>query len=766
MPETRRYQIRGIVQGVGFRPFVFRTAEDHSLGGWVRNDSDGVVLEVQGEPPRLEAFIDDVRSKAPALARIESVALLDRRENGDDFRSFEIQASDASARARTLVSPDMGVCEDCLRELFDPGDRRYLYPYINCTNCGPRHTIIRGVPYDRPLTTMSCFPMCEACEREYHDPRDRRFHAQPVACWECGPRVWLRDSRRPDEDPADPIDAAARILLEGAIVAVKGLGGYHLVVDARNEEAVAELRRRKHREEKPLALMSRSLDAVREYAYVEEVEAELLESIARPILLLRRRPGGGIAEGVAPGNRDFGVMLAYTPIHHLLLRDELDTVVATSGNVSDEPIAFEDDDALERLSSIADAFLLGNRRIHTRVDDSIARAVQLGDELVVTPLRRARGNTPEPVKAPFEPPPVLAVGPELKNTICVSRGAELFLSHHIGDLKNAATRRSFEHAIESLAMLLEVKPELLAHDMHPGYLSTAYAREKSAVLPTVAVQHHHAHMAACMCEHGLTEPVLGVIFDGTGYGTDGRIWGGELLVGDYAGFERAAQLEYCPLPGGDRAVEEPFRVALALLHRAHGSFAGLDRLPVVAGRSEEELHVLGRMIEQGVNSPLTSSMGRLFDGISALLGVRELARYDAQAAIELEQLLKPGEEAGRLLEWELHAEEAPMRIDPRPLVRELAAAVERGEEGARELSLRFHCTVLEMVRRSCQVVRERTGIEDVVLSGGVFQNEFLLRGAWEKLREAGFNAYVHRKVPTNDGGVALGQAAIAGWGAR
>lgn len=764
MPETRRYQIRGIVQGVGFRPFVFRTAEDHSLAGWVRNDSDGVVLEVQGEPPTLEAFIDDVRSKAPALARIESVALLDQRQNGDAFESFEIQASDGSSRAQTLVSPDMGVCDDCLRELFDPGDRRYLYPYINCTNCGPRYTIIRGVPYDRPLTTMSCFPMCEACEREYHDPRDRRFHAQPVACWECGPRVWLRDSRRPAEDPPDPIDAAAKLLLDGAIMAVKGLGGYHLVVDARNEAAVAELRRRKRREEKPLALMSSSLDAVREYAYVEDVEAELLESIARPILLLRKRPGGGIAEGIAPRNRNYGVMLAYTPIHHLLLRDELDTVVATSGNVTDEPIAFEDDDALERLPSIADAFLLGNRRIHTRVDDSIARAVSLGGETVVTPLRRARGNTPEPVKAPFEPPPLLAVGPELKNTICVSRGADLFLSHHIGDLKNAATRRSFEQAIESLSMLLEVKPELLAHDMHPGYLSTAYARQQSE-LPTVAVQHHHAHMAACMCEHRLTEPVLGVIFDGTGYGTDGRIWGGEFLLGDYTGFERAAQLEYCPLPGGDRAVEEPFRVALALLHQAHGSFAELD-LPVVARRSEEERHVLGRMIEQGVNSPLTSSMGRLFDGISALIGVRELARYDAQAAIELEQLLEPGTEAEQLLDWELHAEESPLRIDPRPLVRQLAAELERGGESAGELSLRFHGTVLDMVRRTCLEIRERTGIETVVLSGGVFQNEFLLRGAYEKLREAGFAAYAHRKVPTNDGGVALGQAAIAGWGAR
>lgn len=765
MPETRRYQIRGIVQGVGFRPFIFRTAETHALGGWIRNDSDGVVLEVQGNPPELEAFIDDVRSKAPSLARIESVALLEKRENGDSFEGFEIQASDASSQAKTLVSPDTGVCEDCLRELFDPHDRRYLYPYINCTNCGPRYTIIRGVPYDRGMTTMSCFPMCEACEREYHDPRDRRFHAQPVACWDCGPRVWLRDRRRPDDDPADPIDAAARLLLDGAIMAVKGLGGYHLMADARNEEAVVELRCRKRREEKPFALMSSSLDAVREYAYVEEAERDLLTSISRPILLLRKRNGGGgIAPSVAPGNRSYGVMLAYTPLHHLLLREGLDTVIATSGNVSDEPIAYEDDDALERLAPIADAFLLGNRKIHTRVDDSIAKAIPLGNEVIVTPLRRARGNTPEPVKAPFEPPPLVAVGPELKNTVCVSRGEDLFLSHHIGDLKNAATQRSFEHAIAGLEMLLEVEPELLAHDMHPGYLSTAYAREQTR-LPTVAVQHHHAHMAACMCEHGLTEPVLGVIFDGTGYGTDGKIWGGEFLVGDYAGFERAAQLEYCPLPGGDRAVKEPFRVALALLHAARGSLDG-TALPVVEARSEEERRVLSRMIEQGINSPETSSMGRLFDGISALIGVREVAHYDAQAAIELEQMLDPGTAADRLFEWELHAEESPMRIDPRPLVRQLAEELEAGGAATRELSLRFHCTVVEMVRRTCTEIRRRTGIDTAVLSGGVFQNEFLLRASHDSLHEAGFQVHAHRRVPTNDGGVALGQAAIAGWAAR
>jgi hydrogenase maturation protein HypF len=817
--ETRRYQIRGVVQGVGFRPFVFRAAERHAVGGWIRNDSEGVVLEVQGLPGVLEQFIVEVRTSAPALARIESVALVEQRYEERLVESFEIHVSERSAQASTLISPDSCVCEECLRELLDPADRRHRYPYINCTNCGPRYSIVRGVPYDRAMTTMAAFPMCERCEREYHDVRDRRFHAQPTACWECGPRVALvyPGTRAPGLPPTyarggaparlagapggppDPIEATVELLREGAIVAVKGLGGYHLMVDARNEEAVARLRRRKRREEKPFAVMSPTLHAVRGYAHVGEREAEFLSSPQRPIVLVRKHDGGTpLAAAIAPGNRSYGAMLAYTPVHHLIFQGGFDALVATSGNVSDEPIAFRDDDALERLAEIADAFLVGEREIYTRVDDSIVRCVDMGrpgargappahgeaaavggEGVAVggegvsahseaTPLRRARGYTPEPVRAPFELPPLLAVGPELKNTICLTRGNEMFLSHHIGDLKNEATWRSFEHAIEHLSMLLEVTPAAIAHDRHPGYLSTRYALAQERV-PTVAVQHHHAHMAACMCEHGLNEPVVGVVFDGTGYGTDGNVWGGEFLVGDYTGFERAAHLAYFRLPGGDRAVEEPWRVALSLLWEAYGEdFQGLD-LPVVSERSPQERGVLARMLHTGVRSPLTSSMGRLFDGVAALIGVRERCRYEAQAAIELEQLAAPGA-VERPLQWELlERERWPWRIDPAPMVRELAREATRRGVTAAQLSGRFHCTVIDVVRHTCQAIRERTGIERVVLSGGVFQNELLLRGCHTALDAAGFQVHAHRLVPANDGGVALGQAAVAavvGWDAR
>ncbi len=551
---------------------------------------------------------------------------------------------------------------------------------------------------------------------------------------------------------------------------------------------MARLRRRKRREEKPFAVMSPTLQAVRGYAQVGEREAELLSSSRRPIVLVRKRAEGRpLAAGIAPGNRSYGAMLAYTPVHQLLFESGFDALVATSGNVSDEPIAFRDEDALERLAGIADAFLVGEREIYTRVDDSIVRCVALdplpssspsgtspvhhgaGSEAVsarseTTPIRRARGYTPEPVKAPFELPPLLAVGPELKSTVCLTRGSELFLSHHVGDLKNEATRRSFEHAIEHLSKLLEVRPEAIAHDLHPGYLSTRYALGQG--LPTVAVQHHHAHMAACMCEHGLDEPVVGVVFDGTGYGTDGNVWGGEFLVGDYAGFQRAAHLAYFRLPGGDRAVEEPWRVAWSLLWEAYGeSFTELD-VPVVSARGAEERRVLARMLRTGLRSPLTSSVGRLFDGVAALLGVREHWRYEAQAAIELEQLVTPGAASGPL-PWALSVAEGwPWRIDPSPAVRELVRESQRRGVTAAELSGRFHSTVVDIVGSTCEAIRARTGLERVALSGGVFQNELLLRGCHSVLERAGFRVYSHRLVPANDGGVALGQAAVAGWGAR
>jgi hydrogenase maturation protein HypF len=763
MLETRRYQIKGVVQGVGFRPFVYRAAEQYSLRGWIRNGSEGVEIEIQGDLDGLESFIVEVRTDAPALARVESVALIEQRQDEVVYEEFTIEISERSSSAATLISPDTFVCEDCLRELFDPADRRHRYPFINCTNCGPRYSIIRGVPYDRPFTTMATFPLCEACAHEYHDVTDRRFHAQPVACWDCGPQVALWEPGAGDLAATDPIAQAAGLLKAGAILACKGIGGYHLMVDPRNEEAVTELRRRKRRDEKPFALMSPTLEAVTGYASVDSCEAELLQSVARPIVLVRKR-GDELAAGVAPGNQRFGVMLAYTPLHHLLLSFGFDALVATSGNVSDEPIAFTNEDAVERLSGIADVFLVNNRDIHTRVDDSIVRSVPLAGRPEPVLIRRARGYTPEPIAAPFDLPPVLGVGPELKNTVCLSRGRELFLSHHIGDLKNDAVMRSFEHSIAHLKKTLEVQPELIAHDMHPSYMSTRYALEQG-ILPTLAVQHHHAHMASCMCEHGLTDPAIGVIFDGTGYGTDGAIWGGEFLVGDYSGFQRAGQLEYFRLPGGDKAVKQPWRVALALLAQAFEGLGGLEQVPVVARRTDEERQVLGVMIERGIHSPATSSMGRLFDGVSALIGVREEIRYEAQAAIELEQLLERGASA-QPLPWELRLEDGRIAVDPRPMIRELAEEVARGRATAAELSLRFHSTLVEMVRSSCLAIRDLTGLSTVVLSGGVFLNEFLLSGAYDALFGAGFDVYAHRRVPTNDGGVSLGQAAIAGWRAR
>ena len=763
MAETRRYRIRGVVQGVGFRPFAYRAARELSLGGWVRNDAAGVLLEVSGEPARLDSLAERLHRDAPTAARVDGVELLERRPGGADAE-FEIRASEETEASRALVPPDLAVCEDCLRELFDRGDRRHLYPYINCTSCGPRYTIVRGLPYDRARTTMEGFRMCASCAAEYEDPGDRRFHAQPTCCWDCGPRLALHLAKGAGEAGEDPVGGAARLLLEGAIVAVKGIGGYHLMADARNEEAVAELRRRKRRGPKPLALLSAGLDAVRRYAELGAAEAALLCSSARPIVLLRRRAGDGLARSVAPGNAELGAMLAYTPVHHLLLRGGLDTVVASSGNRAEEPIAFEDGDALRRLAPLADAFLAGERPIERRADDSIARVSRFGSETAVTPLRRSRGYVPEPLRAPAEPPPLLAVGAQLKSAICLSRGADLFLSHHLGDLDDAASRGAFEAAIEDLRGLLGVEPELVVHDMHPEYASTAWAAERSG-LPALAVQHHHAHLAACMCEHDLTGPVLGVIFDGTGYGSDGSVWGGEFLLGDYAGFERAAQLEYQPLPGSERAVREPFRVALALLHAAFGSLEGLGDLPVVARRSEQELRVLGRMIETGANSPPCSSVGRLFDGVAALLGVREVAEYEAQAAIELEQLVAPGAPPGKPLAWTLREDESPLRIDPRPLVRELVGELGRGASAA-ELSARFHATAVEIVRDTCVEIRARSGVGRVALSGGVFQNELLLRGCHAALHEEGFEVFSHRRVPPNDGGIALGQAAIAAWAQR
>ena len=758
----RRVRVTGIVQGVGFRPFVYRLANSLELTGYVKNDPSGVLIEVEGGAGVLDEFMIQLRDSAPLLAAIDRVSVLHEEPSAGRYREFEIQRSTERAPSATLISPDTATCDACVAELFDPANRRHRYAFINCTDCGPRFTIIEGIPYDRPLTTMKVFPMCPACAAEYDDPRDRRFHAQPNACASCGPTLRLVD--RSGHVLASG-DAAMRstvdLLRDGRILAIKGLGGYHLVVDPTNEAAVVRLREAKRRKAKPFALLAGSLAQVAAFAQVSPEEERLLAGFERPIVLLAKASSAPFSPLVAPGVAEYGVMLPSTPIQHLLLRDEFPALVATSGNVSEEPIAYRDDEALERLSGIADFFLIHDREIRTRVDDSIVRYVPRRG--TVYAIRRARGFVPRPLtwRAPL--PSVLALGAELKNTVCFTRGEALFPSHHIGDLENLATYESMLETIDHLQRILEVEPDHLACDLHPGFANTRYALAQQR-LPVIQVQHHHAHLAACMFENQLEAPVIGVIFDGLGYGTDGRSWGGEFLVGDYAAVERAAHLRYFPLLGGDRAAREPFRVALAFLFEIFGAELDGMGLAVVDRRSAVERSVLARMFTQQFNAPLTSSMGRLFDAVSSLLGVREVVEYEGQAAIELEQILPRAGQALAPLPYAVEVRPGPWEIDVRPALRELALRV--GKDPAPELSLRFHQTLVEIVVDVCQRIRARAGVGDVVLSGGVFLNQFLLVECAERLVSAGFRAFTHSRVPTNDGGISVGQAMVASYRVR
>jgi hydrogenase maturation protein HypF len=704
--ERRRVRVRGVVQGVGFRPFVYGLAQRHGLAGFVLNDGEGVVIEVEGPPRRLDAFQRAVREEAPALARVDAVEPTALPVLG--ARGFAIAAS-APGAGSAVVPADVATCDDCLRELFDPADRRFRYPFVNCTQCGPRFTIVVRVPYDRPNTTMAGFPLCDDCRREYEDPADRRFHAEPIACPVCGPRLTL------------PLEEAVGLLREGRIVAVKGLGGYHLACDAGNEDAVARLRARKHREEKPFAVLTARPELL---AQVGEPERSLLESPARPIVLVRRLPGATVAPSVAPGSPWLGLLLPYTPLHHLLAHDLDRPLVLTSGNVSDEPIAVDDGEARERLGAIADAFLAHDRPIHRRCEDSVVRAA--------FPVRRSRGHVPGSLPLPVAAArPLVAAGPELKATFCVARGREAFLSPHLGDLDTEAAYRAFLTDLGLYTAMLGVEPGVVAHDLHPEYLATKWALEQEAEL--VGVQHHHAHAAACLAEHGEEGPALALVFDGTGYGSDGTLWGGELLRCDLRRFERLAWLEPVPLPGGAAAIREPWRVAAVHLERA-----GIE---VPWERWASVRPVLG------VNAPLSSGMGRLFDAVAAVLGVRDEVSYEGQAAVELEQLAGDAEAAP----W-------PWRFgDGTALVarahEELAAGRARAEVAAA-----FHETVAAAAADACA---EAAGPRTVVLSGGTFQNLRLLGATGRRLRGHGFRVLTHRLVPPNDGGIAFGQAAVA-----
>lgn len=755
--DRRAIAVSGIVQGVGFRPFVHGLAERLGLHGFVRNESGGVQIEVEGEAGSLDRFLVELREQPPPLAQIDEVRWTSRPPSGD--ASFRIDPSCGDTASPTFIAPDVGTCDACLRELFDPGDRRHHYPFLNCTHCGPRLTIITGAPYDRERTTMAGLAMCSACRAEYDDPRNRRFHAQPIACPACGPQLQWRAADGRPQATGDPMANAVAALGAGRIVAIKGLGGYHLACRADAEPAVRELRLRKHRDEKPFAVMVGDVDAAERLGEVSAAEAGLLQSPRRPIVLLRRRPGGPIADSVAPRNPWLGVMLPYTPLHHLLLRTLNGTpLVLTSGNRSDEPIAYDDHDALTRLAGIADFFLTHNRPIHLRCDDSVTRVID-GIEL---PLRRSRGHAPQPLALPLDcRRPVLALGGQLKATFALGRGHHAFLSHHLGDLDEYAAYRAYDQAIAHYQRLFGLQPELLVHDLHPDYNSTAWAREHAGSRPLLAVQHHHAHMASGMAEHGLDEPVIGVTWDGTGFGTDGTLWGGEFLTGDYRAFGRFAHLRPVALPGGDQAIREPWRVAAACLLDAGEN---CDLLGHEA--SPRALATVQQMIARRWNAPRTTSAGRLFDAVAALAGVRARVSFEGQAAMELEWRASE-ETADGAYPFRIeqpatdgHGARPARVIDVRPLIAAVAEDVRR-RVAPGVIGRRFHSAMVEVIAGVCQLIREETGLEAVVLSGGVFMNALLTRETAARLAEDRFRVYRHRRVPPNDGGLSLGQLAIA-----
>jgi hydrogenase maturation protein HypF len=749
-----RVRVQGIVQGVGFRPFVYRQAQLRRLRGWVMNTPSGVVLEAQGQEEPLRQFIAAVRHQAPPLAVVNEVQV--EEIPAADDAGFTIRPSGGKG-TEAQIAPDSAVCTDCLAELFDPGDRRYRYPFINCTNCGPRYSIICGVPYDRALTTMAGFTMCEACRREYDDPEHRRFHAQPNACPACGPRLRLYD-RRGREVDGDPLAMAIGLLKAGHILAVKGLGGYHLAVDATDEKAVTELRRRKNRDEKPFALMAPDMEILRSFAHCTPAEAGLLQGPEAPIVLLRKRDGGMIAPPVAPANGYFGVMLPYTPLHHLLLRDRFHALVMTSGNLADEPICYRDGEAPTRLAPVADYILSHDRGIHMRCDDSVIRVFN-GQPVF---LRRARGYAPRPVTLPASGPPVLAVGAELKGTVCLTRGDRAFLSQHIGDLKNVATLDSLAQTVIHLQDILQCPPQVVAHDLHPDYLSTVYA-ESLVDLSRVAVQHHHAHMASCMAESGLDGEVIGVIFDGSGLGPDGTVWGGEFLTGGYGGFQRRGHLRQLLLPGGDAAVREPHRMALAYLYDLVGEDLFGQALPCTAVLPPGERGLFVQMLKRRLNTPLTSSCGRLFDAVAALLGLRQTVAYEGQAAMELEALAETSTET-ESYPYDIIGTGAgagePLTVDFRPMLQAMLRDRSVGRP-LNEPARRFHHTLAAAAAEVCDRIRHQTGLGRVVLSGGVFQNRLLSEVLFGLLEANGFQVFTQRLVPPNDGGLALGQAMIA-----
>lgn len=732
---------------MGFRPFVYNLAHEYGLKGWVCNYSGGVQIEVEGAETTLKQFISDIRDKHPPVACILDMEVRDSLPL-QGYRDFEIRESRQEENLFVPVSPDISICHDCLRELMDPEDRRYHYPFINCTNCGPRFTIVEGIPYDRVNTTMAPFRMCPLCSREYHDPSNRRFHAQPNACHQCGPTLKLWDSSGKEITTHDPLGDTIAFLKMGKIVAIKGLGGFHLACDATREDVVSQLRGRKYREDKPFAIMCRNLEVIERLCLVDGLSRDLLQSKERPIVIVPSRKDAKIAPSVAPFQRTLGVMLPYTPLHHLLFAEGVDVLVMTSGNVSDEPIVVKDGEALERLKHIADFFLTHNRDIHTRCDDSVVKPLKGA----VTFLRRARGFAPFPIKLSRGGKSILACGADLKNTFCLTSGDSALVSQHIGDMENFETMSSFEQGVELLRRLFQVEPDLVVHDLHPDYLSTRYAMGLD--VPKIGVQHHFAHALSCMAEYGSEGPGLAVVMDGTGYGEDGTVWGGEFLEVTLSGYRRLGHLSPIPLPGGTMAVREPWRMGAAYLERIYGE---LERchIPFVEGLDRERWSQIRLAVRAQINSPACSSMGRLFDAVSAILGVRDTVNYEGQAAVELEQMVAEGEMGE--YSFQILEEHGTLIVNPDPIIEAVVEDI-RDKESPSVISARFHNSVARVIATMARRIREEYGLSDIFLSGGVFQNHVLLGRVWDILREDGFRVHTHHKVPPNDGGISLGQA--------
>jgi hydrogenase maturation protein HypF len=748
---VRKYiEVSGIVQGVGFRPHVFRLANRYHLSGQVRNTAAGVTVEVQGDSGCVRQFIRDLKGEAPPLAKILSISVADRTcevESG-----FQIVHSDDGQEPDALIAPDIATCDDCLRELFDPINRRFRYPFVNCTNCGPRFTILKRIPYDRPNTSMAAFTMCAACQAEYDNPMDRRFHAQPNACWDCGPQLSLLDSEGVSVS-GDPLGLTCELLRLGKIVAIKGLGGFHLSADAGSFNAIETLRQRKRRFEKPFAVMVASSDAANDFCIMGDAERRLLESSQKPIVLMSAREPHILSKLIAPGNRELGLFLPYTPLQHLLLGPgEPRALVMTSANLSEEPICIDNGEAIDRLRGIADFFLVHDRDILLRCDDSVARIVEKQPAI----LRRSRGYVPVPITLEQEVPSVLAVGGEVKNAICLTRNKSAFMGQHIGDLENLAAYNFFQESILHLQSVLRIKPEIIAYDLHPAYLSTQWAMQQKGIR-RIGVQHHHAHVASCMAENHISGPVVGIVLDGTGYGTDAQIWGSEILVADFIGFRRAAHLAYVPMPGGAQAIREPWRMSVAHLLHA-GERCLTEGISFLEGVPHQDIATIKRMVERKVRSPLTSSCGRLFDAVAALLGLRINITFEAQAAIELEACCENSTD-DMTYPLDVISGECLTISTSRlfeQIVRDLKRGVPRGT-----ISRRFHDGLASGLTNVVSCITKDSGIRQVCLSGGCFLNRRLLSGLTAQLESKGLQVFEQRQVPAGDGGLSLGQAVIA-----